>query len=137
MQDGKVEILQTLSQQSPLETILENTRLSSFDLIFSKIIIFLKFHLREALKPPKNMLDTLASSMETETNTMTFLILNNFMILPFYLKVVTISKDFNLSIPLSNKPTPSNKSPLFRGRKLISPPPPSPLLSSTRFPSYL
>ena len=30
----------TLSQQIPLETILENTRLSSFDLIFSKIINF-------------------------------------------------------------------------------------------------
>ena len=43
VQDGKIEIPQTLSQQSPLETILENTRLSSFDLIFSKIIIFFKF----------------------------------------------------------------------------------------------
>ena len=30
----------TLSQQMPLETILENTRLSSFDLIISKIINF-------------------------------------------------------------------------------------------------
>ena len=62
MQDEIIEILQTLSQQSPLETILENTRLSSFDLIFSKIIIFFfNFHLREAFKPPKNVLDTLAS----------------------------------------------------------------------------
>ena len=61
VQDGKIEISQTLSQQSPLETILENTRLSSFDLIFSKIIIFFNFHLREAFKPPKNVLDTLAS----------------------------------------------------------------------------
>ena len=61
MQDGKIEIPQTLSQQSPLETILENPSLSSFDLIFSKIIIFLNFHLREAFKPPKNVLDTLAS----------------------------------------------------------------------------
>ena len=43
VQDGKVEIPQTLSQQSPVETILENTRLSSFDSIFSKIIIFLIF----------------------------------------------------------------------------------------------
>ena len=86
-----------MSQQSPLETILENTRLSSFDLIFSKIIIFFfNFHLREAFKPPKNVLDTLASWMETETNIMTFLILNNFMIPPFYLNVGTISKDFNL-----------------------------------------
>ena len=34
--------------------------------------------------------------MEIETNTMTFLILNNFVILLFYLNVVTISKDFNL-----------------------------------------
>ena len=34
--------------------------------------------------------------MEMETNTMIFLILNNFMILPLYLNVVTISKDFNL-----------------------------------------
>ena len=32
VQDEKLEIPQTLSQQSPLETILENTRLSSFDL---------------------------------------------------------------------------------------------------------
>ena len=61
VQDGKIEIPQTLSQQSPLETILENTRLSSFDLIFSKIIIFFNFHLREAFKPPKNVLDTLSS----------------------------------------------------------------------------
>ena len=60
MQDGKIEIPQTLSQQSPLETISENTRLSSFDLIFSKIIIFFNFYLREAFKPPKNVLDTLA-----------------------------------------------------------------------------
>ena len=59
MQDGKVEIPQTLSQQSPLETISENTRLRSFDLIFSEIIFF-NFHLREAFKPPKNVLDTLA-----------------------------------------------------------------------------
>ena len=96
MQDGKIEIPQTLSQQSPLETILENTKLSSFDSMFSKIIIFFNFHLREAFKPPKNVLDTLASWMETETNTITFLTLNNVMILPFYLNVVTISKDFNL-----------------------------------------
>ena len=61
MQDGNIEILQTLLQQSPLETILENTRLSSFDFIFSKIIIFLIFTSREAFKQPKNMLDTLAS----------------------------------------------------------------------------
>ena len=61
MQDGKVEIPQTLSQQSPLETISENKRLGSFDLIFSEIIIFFNFHLREAFKPPKNVLDTLAS----------------------------------------------------------------------------
>ena len=61
MQNGKIEISQTLSQQSPLETILENTRLSSFDLIFSKINFFFNFHLREAFKPPKNELDTLAS----------------------------------------------------------------------------
>ena len=61
MQDGKIEILQTLSQQSPSETILENTKLSSFDLIFSKIIIFFNFHLQEAFKPPKNVRDTLAS----------------------------------------------------------------------------
>ena len=62
MQDGKIEIPQTLSQKSPLETVLENTRLISFDLIFSKIIyIFFNFHLREALKPPKNVLDTLGS----------------------------------------------------------------------------
>ena len=37
---AKIEIPQTLLQQSPLETIVENTRLSSFDLIFSKIINF-------------------------------------------------------------------------------------------------
>ena len=92
----KIEIPQSLSHQSPLETVLENTRLSSFDFIFSKIINFFNFHLREALKPPKNVRDILASWMETETNTMTFLILNNFMILPLYLNVVTISQDFNL-----------------------------------------
>ena len=45
----------------PFETILENTRLSSFDLTFSKSNYFFNFHLREALKPPKNVLDTLAS----------------------------------------------------------------------------
>ena len=86
MQNARIEIPQTLSQQSPLETILENTRLSSFDLIFSKIIIFFNFHLREAFKPPKNVLDTLASWMETETNTMTFLILNNFYVPSFVSK---------------------------------------------------
>ena len=58
-QDGKIEIPQTLSQQSPLETILENTRLSSFHLIFSKIINFFNFHLRETFKPQKNVLDTI------------------------------------------------------------------------------
>ena len=42
------------------------------------------------------MRDILPSWMEMETNTMIFLILNNFMILPLYLNVVTISKDFNL-----------------------------------------
>ena len=92
----KVEIPQTLLQQSPLETILENTRLSSFDFIFSKIINFFNFHLREAFKPPKNVRDILASWMETETNTKTFLIFKSFMILPLYQNVVTISKDFNL-----------------------------------------
>ena len=61
MQDEKIEIPQTLSQQSPLETILENTRLSSFGFIFFKIIIFFNFHLREAFKPPKNVRDILAS----------------------------------------------------------------------------
>ena len=60
MQDEKFEIRQTLSQQSSLETILEN-RLSSFDFIFSKIISFFNFHLGEALKPPKNVVDILAS----------------------------------------------------------------------------
>ena len=91
MQDEKIEIPQTLSQQSPLETILENTRLSSFDYTFSKIINFFNFHLRESFKPAKNGLDILASP-----KTMTFLISNSFMILPLYLNVVTISKDFNL-----------------------------------------
>ena len=44
---------QTLSQKSPLETISEITRLSSFDFIFSKIIFFFfNFHLQEAFKPP-------------------------------------------------------------------------------------
>ena len=61
MQDEKIEIPQTLSQQSPLETILENTRLSSFDHIFSKIINFFNFQLREAFKPSKNVRDILAS----------------------------------------------------------------------------
>ena len=60
MQDEKIEIPQTLSHQSPLETILENTRLSSFDFIFSKIISFFNFHPREAFKPPKNVRDILA-----------------------------------------------------------------------------
>ena len=62
----------------------------------NNLFFFFNFHLREAFKPPKNVLDTLASWMETETNTMTSLILNNCMIPPFYLNVVTISKDFNL-----------------------------------------
>ena len=61
VQDGNIEIPQTLSQQSPLETILEKTRLSSLDLIFSKIIFSFNFHLREAFKPPKNVLDALPS----------------------------------------------------------------------------
>ena len=61
MQDRKIEIPQTLSQQSPSGTILENTRLSLFDLIFSKMTDFFNFHLREAFKPPKNVFDTLAS----------------------------------------------------------------------------
>ena len=80
-----------MSQQSPFETILENTRLSSFDLIFSKIIFFfLQF------SPSRGLQTTLASWTETETNAMTSLILNNCMIPPFYLNVVTISKYFNL-----------------------------------------
>ena len=62
MQDEENEIPQTLSQQSPLETILENTRLGSFDFIFSKIIIFFfNFPLREAFKSTKNVRDILAS----------------------------------------------------------------------------
>ena len=72
MQEGKIEIPQTLSQQIPLEIFLENTRLSSFDFTFSKINNFFNVHLREALKPPKNVLGVLASSMETETNTVRF-----------------------------------------------------------------
>ena len=36
-----------------------------------------------------------------------------------------------LSPPLSNKPPPSNKPSLFRGRKLIPPPPPFPYLFFT------
>ena len=39
-----------------------------------QIINFFNFPLREAFKPPKNVLDTLASWMEMATNTMTFLI---------------------------------------------------------------
>ena len=64
--------------------------------IFQNILCCFNFHLREAFKSPKNALDTLASWMKTETNTMTFLILNSFMILPLYVNVVTIiSKDLN------------------------------------------
>ena len=97
VQDEKIEIPQTLSQQSPLETVLENTRLSLFDFIFSKIItFFFNFHLREAFKPPKKVRDILASWMETETNTMTFLVLNNFMILSSYRDVVKISREIKL-----------------------------------------
>ena len=71
MQDQKIEIPQTLSHQSPLETILDNTRLSSFDFIFSKIInFFFNFHFGEAFKPLKNLRDILTSWMETETKTM-------------------------------------------------------------------
>ena len=36
VQDEKIEIPQTVSQQSPLETILESTRLSSFDFMIPK-----------------------------------------------------------------------------------------------------
>ena len=61
MQNAKIEIPQTLSQQSPVETILENARLGSFDFIFSKIINFFNFHLREAFKPPKSVRYILAS----------------------------------------------------------------------------
>ena len=65
--------------------------------IFQNILCCFNFHLREAFKSPKNALDTLASWMKTETNTMTFLILNSFLILPLYVNVVTIiSKDLNL-----------------------------------------
>ena len=39
----KIEIPQRLSQQSPLETILGNKRLSLFDFLFSKIINLFKF----------------------------------------------------------------------------------------------
>ena len=99
MQDEKIEIPEILSHQSPLETIFENTRLSSFDFIFSKIINFFNFHLRETFKSTKNVRDILASWMETETNAMTFPTLKNFMILPLYLNVVTILK---ISIWVSN-----------------------------------
>ena len=47
--------------------------------------------------------------METETNTMTFLTLNNFMILPFYLNVVTISKDLNLNFLIFFQNYPRNQ----------------------------
>ena len=59
VQDGKIEISQTLSQQRPLETILENTRISSFWFKFSELIIFLMFYLWPASKPPKNVLHLL------------------------------------------------------------------------------
>ena len=65
--------------------------------IFKNNHFFFNFHLREAFKSTKNVRDILASWMQTETNTMTFPTLNNFMILPLYLNVVTVSKDFNLS----------------------------------------
>ena len=45
VQDGKIEISQTLSQQRPLETFLGNTRISSFWFTFSELIIFLMFYL--------------------------------------------------------------------------------------------
>ena len=61
MQNARIEIPQTLSQQSPLETILENARLSSLDFIFSKIMNFFNFYLRDAFKPPKNVCFILAS----------------------------------------------------------------------------
>ena len=61
VQDEENEIPQTLSHQNRLENILENTRLSSFDFIFSKIINFFNFHLREAFKSTKNVRDILAS----------------------------------------------------------------------------
>ena len=61
VQDGKMEISQTLKQQSPLETILENTRLSSFDLIFSKIIIFLLLSPSRGLQTTEKYACTLAS----------------------------------------------------------------------------
>ena len=94
----KIEIPQTFSHQSPLETISENTRHQFVWLyIFQNNHFFLIFTLDRAFKPPKNVRDIFASWMETETNTMTFPTLNNFMILPLYLNVVTILKDFNLT----------------------------------------
>ena len=56
----------------------------------NNLFFFLQF------SPSRGLQTTLASWTETETNTMTSLILNNCMIPPFYLNVVTISKYFNL-----------------------------------------
>ena len=61
MQEGKIEIPQTLSQQSPLETTLENTRQLICLNIFQNKQFFLNFYFREDFKPPENLLDTLAS----------------------------------------------------------------------------
>ena len=91
VQDGKIEIPQTLSATKPFVNYFIKYKTQFVWLnIFETNHFFFNFHLREAFKPPKNVLGTLASWMEMETNTITFLILNNFTILPFYLNVVRV-----------------------------------------------
>ena len=97
VQDGKIEISQTLSQQRPLETILENTRISSFWFTFSELIIFLMFYLWPASKPPKNILHLLPWQFGREPNTMTISIIHNWMTLSWYPNVTRISKDSDLN----------------------------------------
>ena len=57
VQDGKIALTPTLSQESPLETISKNTNFSSFGFTFFLTrVIFLIFSLRGALEPLKNVL---------------------------------------------------------------------------------
>ena len=79
MQDEKNRNLPNFVTTEPFGNYFRNYKTQFIWLyIFQNNHFFLNFHLREAFKPPKNARDMLASWMETETNSMTFLILNNF-----------------------------------------------------------
>ena len=97
MQNAKIEFPQTFSQESPLETIEENTTFSSLGFIFFKYSDFLIFTPREAMEPLKNVLRICDPCKKTKTRIKTILLLDNLMTFPLQITVIRIGKDSNLN----------------------------------------